>query len=103
MFEFSRPRSSLLASVLLAAAVAGPLPGAIGSSIALGVFSDQGDIGSVSRPVAASYDAAYSFGGAASDRFVAIRSGSLQESTHAVNALGSSRGCSAAVSSSIGR
>jgi hypothetical protein len=57
MFEFGRPRSSLLARVLLPAAVACALPDAIGSPIEHGVFSDQGDIGSVSRPVAASYDA----------------------------------------------
>ncbi len=58
MFEFGRPSSTLLARVLLPAAVAGALPCAMGSSVPLGLFSNQGDVGSVSRPVAASYDAA---------------------------------------------
>jgi hypothetical protein len=58
MFEFGRPKSSLLACALLAAAVASTMPAAIGSSPPLGWFSDQGDVGSVSSPVAVSYEAA---------------------------------------------
>lgn len=53
-----RPRSSLMAGILLAAAFAGTMTGAAGAAGPLGVFSHQGDVGSVSRPVIAVYDAA---------------------------------------------
>jgi hypothetical protein len=55
MFELGRPRSWLPARVLLSALVVGALPAAIGSSIAPGAFPNLGDVGSVSRPVSASY------------------------------------------------
>src|SRR5580658_2236565 len=57
MLELGRPSSRLAARVLLAAALLGALPAATASSNPLGVFTNQGDVGSVSRPVAASYDA----------------------------------------------
>jgi len=52
MPDFARPRSPLLASVLLSAACA-----VQGSPGALGVFPGQGDVGAVGRPMAASYGA----------------------------------------------
>jgi TolB protein len=58
MFEFGRLRSIRPACVLLAAAVGGATPSAIGSPASLGWFTDKGDVGAVSRPVAASYEAA---------------------------------------------
>src|ERR1700678_3710272 len=57
MLDLGRHRSPLFARMLMLAAVAGA-PSAIGAPGSLGAFSYQGDVGSVSRPVAASYDAA---------------------------------------------
>jgi TolB protein len=70
MFDFGRPRPPSLARLVLIATVAGALPAASGSSSPLGVFSGQGDVGSVSRPVAASYEAAthaYTIGASGAD------------------------------------
>jgi TolB protein len=57
MLEYGRLRSGLLSRVLLPAVVASAVPAVFGA-VPLGVFSNEGDIGPVNRPVGASYDAA---------------------------------------------
>jgi sugar lactone lactonase YvrE len=58
MSELRDPRSAFLVGALLAVAFVSNLVGADNSAGSLGLFSNQSDVGSVSRPVAAVYDAA---------------------------------------------
>ena len=57
MIAPSRLRFCLVASIFLAAALSGTDSRAADSAESLGVFSELSDVGSVSRPTNASYDA----------------------------------------------